>query len=98
MTRFQLVFRENGKHDHSETRDDNQHDEPHINGKLILDGEMYTIRGVDWIVRRDGRNSDEVMRFICTLAVTPQDDSPKAASDKPRSIRITAGTDAPEPA
>jgi len=44
MTRFQLVFRENGV-DRIETHDNNVAGEPVIDGKLIVDGEVYVIRG-----------------------------------------------------
>ena len=43
MTRFQLVFRENGV-DRIETHDNNVAGEPVIDGKLIVDGEVYVIR------------------------------------------------------
>jgi hypothetical protein len=58
MTRFQLVFRRNGEGDQLETRDNNHVAEPHIDGKLIVDGETYVIRGVEWIVRADGDHRD----------------------------------------
>jgi hypothetical protein len=72
MTRFQLVFRRNGERDHTEIRDDNQRSEPHIDGKLIVDGETYLIRGVEWIIHADGQShADGMKRFVCTLAVQP---------------------------
>ena len=37
MTRFQLVFRENGV-DRVETRDNNMDGEPQFDGKLLVDG------------------------------------------------------------
>ena len=53
MTRFQLVFRD-GDGDRSEFRYDNGDGAPHIDGKLIVDGETYLIRGVEWVIRREG--------------------------------------------
>lgn len=44
--------------------------EPHIDGKLIVDGDAYLIRGVEWIVRRDGGAGD-MPRFVCTLVAVP---------------------------
>ena len=75
MTRFQLVFRRNGEHDHTEIRDNNRYDEPHIDGRLIVDGDSYVIRGVEWIMNGDGQDHDDgIKRFVCTLAVEPADD------------------------
>jgi hypothetical protein len=71
MTRFQLIFRQPGKRDHLEIRDDNQHPESHIDGKLIVDGQTYVIRGVEWFVNADGGHADCMKRFVCTLAVQP---------------------------
>ena len=67
MTRFQLVFRHNDG-DRHELRDNNSEGEPHIDGKLIVDGETYTIRG-DWILNEDGDGHDGLKRFVCTLVV-----------------------------
>jgi hypothetical protein len=64
MTRFQLVFRENGR-DRVETHDNNLDGEPQINGTLIVEGETYMIRGVEWLVTRD--DIGDTKRFICTL-------------------------------
>jgi len=73
MTRFQLVFRRNGEGDELETRDNNHFAEPHIDGKLIVDGEAHVIRGVEWIVRAEGDHRDgDMKRFVCTLAVEQQ--------------------------
>jgi hypothetical protein len=69
--RFQLVFREDGKPDRSEWHFKNDHGEPHINGVLIVDGEAYAIRGVEWMLRRDDGHQDDVVRFVCTLVVEP---------------------------
>jgi hypothetical protein len=70
MTRFQLVFRREGKDDDSEFRFNDADGEPHIDGELIVDGDTYVIRNVEWIVRRDG-GSDDLPRFICTLVAVP---------------------------
>ena len=51
MTRFQLIFRHTDG-DRIEHWDNNHHGEPHVNGKLIVDGETYDIRGVEWILKR----------------------------------------------
>jgi hypothetical protein len=72
MTRFQLVFREDGKNDRSEYRFNSQDGEPHIDGKLIVDGEAYLIRGVEWLLRAD-HAGDSMARFVCTLIVEPTD-------------------------
>ena len=64
MTRFQLVFQQPDG-DRSEVRDNNSDGEPHINGELIVDGETYVIKDVEWIVRRE--DIGETPRFVCTL-------------------------------
>lgn len=68
MTRFQLVFRD-GNGDRSEFRYNNGDGEPHIDGKLIVEGETYLIRGVEWLLRREGvrEEFEDMPRFICTL-------------------------------
>ena len=68
MTRFQLVFRKDGENDRSEYRYNDEAGEPHIDGKLIVDGEVYVIRGVEWHLRNDDAG-DSMARFLCTLAV-----------------------------
>ena len=70
MTRFQLVFRENGR-DQVETHDNNLDGEPQINGTLIVEGETYMIRGVEWLVTRD--DIGDTKRFICTLVAELSD-------------------------
>jgi hypothetical protein len=70
MPWFQLVFRD-GNGVRSETRDNNDHGEPHINGKLIVDGQTYAIRGTEWLVRSDDIG-DSTKRFLCTPAPEPQ--------------------------
>ena len=71
MTRFQLVFRRDGETDESEYRLRNG--EPHIDGRPIVDGEIFRIRGVDWLLRDDAAG-DSMARFVCTLVVEPIDD------------------------
>jgi hypothetical protein len=71
MTRFQLVFRENGV-DRIETRDNNVDGEPQIDGKLIVDGEVYVIKGVEWLLTAD--HIGDSKRFLCTLVAQPADD------------------------
>ena len=66
MTRVQLVFRRDGENDRSEYRYRNEGDEPHIDGKLIVDGETYVLRGVEWLLRADN-GGDGMARYICTL-------------------------------
>ena len=73
MTRFQLIFRHTDG-DRIEHWDNNHHGEPHVNGKLIVDGETYDIRGVEWILNADGNGRDGTKRFVCTLAVVPESD------------------------
>ena len=68
MTRFQLVFQQPDG-DRSELRDNNSDGEPHINGELIVDGETYVIKEVEWIVRRE--DIGERPRFVCTLVGQP---------------------------
>ncbi len=70
MTRFQLVFREDGENDRSEYRYNNDSGEPHIDGKLIVDGETYMVRDVEWLVRAD-HAGDCMARFVCTIVVDP---------------------------
>jgi hypothetical protein len=70
MTRFQLVFRENGR-EQIETRDNNLDGEPQIDGTLIVDGETYVIRGVEWLVTRE--DIGDTKRFICTLVAELSD-------------------------
>ncbi len=72
MTRFQLVFRQDGENDRSEYRYNNEGGDPHIDGKLIVDGDVYVIRGVEWLLRDDNAG-DSMARFVCTLVVEPAD-------------------------
>ena len=71
MTCFQLVFR-HADGDSSELRESNVNGESHINGALIVDGETYAIKGVEWMVRSDDIG-DSMRRFVCTLVVDPTD-------------------------
>ena len=71
MTRFQLVFRENGV-DRIETHDNNVAGEPVIDGKLIVAGEVYVIRGVEWLLTAD--HIGDTKRFLCTLVAQPVED------------------------
>ena len=71
MTRFQLVFRENGV-DRIETHDNNVAGEPVIDGKLIVDGEVYVIRGVECLLTAD--HIGDTKRFLCTLVAQPVED------------------------
>ena len=69
MTRVQLVFRRDGERDQMEHRFDDDDGEPKIDGRLIVDGDRYVIRGVEWLVRRDDIGATS--RFVCTLVVEP---------------------------
>ena len=69
MTRFQLVFRRNGEVTRSEFRASSFENEPHIEGRLVVDGETYPIHGVEWLVRREDTGDEP--RFVCTPVVEP---------------------------
>ena len=64
MTRFQMVFRDRAGA-RAEIWDNNDLGEPHIEGKLIVDGQTYVIRGTEWLVRSDDIG-DSTRRFVCT--------------------------------
>lgn len=66
VTRFQIVFRRDGHDDRSEYRLNNGEGEPEIDGRPAVDGETYTIRGDQWILRQDDAG-DSMARFVCTL-------------------------------
>ena len=70
MTRFQLVFRSDGQNDRSEYRYNDEAGRPHIDGRLVVDGETFVIRGVEWLLRNDDAG-DSMARFVCTLVVQP---------------------------
>jgi hypothetical protein len=72
VTRFQLVFRQDGENDRSEYRYNDKAGEPHIDGKLIVDDDVYVIRGVEWLLRKDNAG-DSMARFVCTLVVEAAD-------------------------
>jgi hypothetical protein len=46
--------------------------EPHLDGKLIVDGKTYIIRGVEWLLRADDP-SDGMPGLVCTVAMEPTD-------------------------
>jgi len=79
MPRFQLVYRQDGEDDRSEYRFNNEAGEPHIDGRPVVDGERYIIRGVEWFVHSEDsgdfqlhrKNSGNLPRFICTPVVQP---------------------------
>jgi len=74
VNEFQLVFRgADGEGDQTEYRFNDTHGEPRIDGRLVVDGEKYTIRGVDWLLKQDN-SSTAMPRFICTLVVEPADE------------------------
>ena len=74
MNQFLLVFHgADLDGDQSEYRFTHEGGEPMIDGRLVVDGETYTIRGVDWLVRKDDSPSD-MPRFICTLVVESADE------------------------
>ncbi len=74
MNEFLLTFRgANGEADRSEYRFNGHDGEPRIDGRLVVDGETYTIRGVDWLIKKDD-SSSEMPRFICTLVAEPADE------------------------
>jgi hypothetical protein len=69
MSRFQLVFRSDGERDRIEHRFNDSDAEPQIDGRLLVDGETYDIRGVEWLVRREDVGGTP--RFVCTLVAEP---------------------------
>lgn len=65
MTRYELVFR-HPDGDRVQHHDQPNAEHPRINGELILDGQTYMVRDVEWLFTEDG--SSEIMRrFVCTL-------------------------------
>jgi hypothetical protein len=70
MTRFQLVFRQDGR-EQIETHDSTGDGDPQINGTIIVDGEKYVIRGVEWLVTRE--DIGDTKRFVCTLVAELSD-------------------------
>ena len=69
MTRFQLVFRRDGEVTRSEFRSSSFENEPHIDGRLVIDGGTYPIRGVEWLLRREDVGDEP--RFVCTPVGEP---------------------------
>ena len=69
MTSYQLVFRRDGEAPWSEFRSSSFDNEPHIDGRRVVDGETYVIRGVEWVVRREDIGAEP--RFVCTHLVEP---------------------------
>ena len=65
MSRFQLVFRGGPNGHQTEFRENSIHDEPLVDGRLVVDGERYVIRGAEWLV---SRSEDEhgMACFRCT--------------------------------
>ena len=72
MSRFQLVFRRDGEKDRAEYHFNNKAGEPHLDGRLVLDGETYLIRDVEWLLREDNAG-DSMCRFLCTPAMEATD-------------------------
>jgi hypothetical protein len=73
VNEFQLSFRgANGDGDQSEYRFNDTDGLPKIDGRLIVDGETYTIRGLQWLTKKDAAAVD-MPRFLCTLVVEPVD-------------------------
>jgi hypothetical protein len=69
MTSFQLVFRRDGQVTRSEFRASSFENEPRIDGRPVIDGETYPIRGVEWLLRREDAGDEP--RFVCTPVVEP---------------------------
>ena len=67
MTRFQLVFCRNGEVPRSEFHASSFENEPHLDGRLVVDGETYPIGGVEWLVKCE--NIGDEPRFGCTPVV-----------------------------
>ena len=53
------------KSQQSEFRASSFENEPHIDGRLVIDGgTYYPIRGVEWLLRREDISNEP--RFVCT--------------------------------
>ena len=74
MTRFQLVFRRDGEVTRSEFHASSFENEPHIDGRLVIDGGTYPIRGVEWLLRRE--DVGDGPRFVCTPLGEPAERDP----------------------
>jgi hypothetical protein len=72
VNEFQLLFRGvAGGPDRKELRFSDTPGEPKIDGRLVVDGETYSISGVDWLLKADETTPGEMRRFVCTLVVEP---------------------------
>ena len=69
MTHFQLVLRR-PEGNQSELGLNNVHDEPMIDGQLLVDGEVVAFRGANWLLTRE-QNGHELLRFVCTPVAEP---------------------------
>lgn len=82
MGRFQLVFRREGTPDSTEFRYCEGNGQPTLDGRLIVDGGVYLIHGVLWLVHRDDsgdfhlhrEDRGTLPRFICTPVDEPEPD------------------------
>jgi hypothetical protein len=63
MTRFQLVF-SHPEGDRHEIHDNDVDGHPHIDGKLLVDGERFVIREVEYLVSRE--DIGDTPLFVCT--------------------------------
>ena len=68
MPRFQLIFR-HPDGDRVELHD-KTNGQPSIGGRLLVDGTVFEIRGMEWLATR-AEQEDGLTRFICTLVVKP---------------------------
>jgi hypothetical protein len=74
VNEYQLLFRgADGAADQTEFRFNEVDGHPKIDGRLIVDGDTYAIRGSDWLLRKDD-SATEMERFVCTLVVEPVDE------------------------
>ena len=63
MTRFQLVFRRNGEVTRSEFYASSFENPPHLDGRLVVDGETYPIRGDEWLRQTRGHRRRAEVRL-----------------------------------
>ena len=71
MTSFQLVFDDGPGSHHSEYHRSSFENEPHLGGRLVVDGATYLLNGVEWHLRREDLGDEP--RFVCTTVVDPTD-------------------------